>query len=285
MINFRRRETIYAKPSWRQRIWQIVSFPFRGWLRVFVLVVLLLLLLPLLWGAKLWELHNWYGQKFSEMSTSLETSVIGKTLKESPFARKGTDKLVESTDYRSKNIRRQAFGKVEITPEGVDAASIEDGSADGNVPFFVPETEGGAELKFVNNAQSAASVIKIPTERTAVQKTDEVLYEDMDYRRDVEGLVYLENPKIVEGKPLIYNANAIDLNGEYIFLFGIYANPETEEGARAKAFLEREIENKPIVCKIVAYTAEEVATAFCYFNGININKFMADNRLSQNVAL
>ena len=99
-------------------------------------LLILALALPLLWGVKLTELHLWYGDKLKNAGANVSAN-IGKTIKVSPFATKGTDKLVQDTDNRPKNLRRQAFGKADIidpvcrkigatnllvkTPEGVSA--------------------------------------------------------------------------------------------------------------------------------------------------------------------
>lgn len=51
-------------------------------------------------------------------------------------------------------------------------------------------------------------------------------------------LIYLDEPKEVIGVTKVYNANEIEVDGTYIFLYGIYVNPETELGLEAKKFLE-----------------------------------------------
>lgn len=290
MMKFRKREDFYQNRGGVKRFfirgWQMVSYPFRRvWFWLLVLAVAFLV--PTFTGVKPAEVHLWYWNKVknagTRVSSRLENSVIGRTIKESPFAPKGVDKLVESTDNRSRNLRRRAFEKAEGAPAGVDV--MKQSGEPVVVPFFVSDVDAGLSVqnrKALINERSPAAVIRI-AEPEDIQEAD-ILQLD-DYRQDVEGLVYLDKPEIVSGKPLIYNANAIDLNGDYIFLYGIYADPAAPEGERAKIFLEREVENRYVTCKIVAYTAEEVATAICYFNGININRFMVDNDLSLNVAL
>ena len=282
MMNFRKRNGFYSVGKEQgvfSRWLGWCLYPFKK-LWFWAVLLILALALPLLWGVKLTELHLWYGDKLKNAGANVSAN-IGKTIKVSPFATKGTDKLVQDTDNRPKNLRRQAFGKAETKPESIDVAEIESDIPE-LVPFFVPENDAvnqGDEL--LPNSRSQAAVIRVETP----QHSTVSVHQRDDYRKDVEGLRYLDEILEISGRPLIYNANAIDLNGNYVFLYGIYADPTTEAGERAKLFLEREVENREVTCRIVAYTADEVATAICYLKGININRFMVDNGLSINVAL
>lgn len=281
-MNFRKRNGFYAVEKEQGKLGRWLGYCLYPLKKLWFWVVLLLLVLalPLVWGVKLTELHLWYGDKLKNAGANVSAN-IGKTIKVSPFASKGTDKLVQDTDNRRKNLRRQAFGKANELPEGIEAADIND-DVPGLVPFYVPEAGNYKQGDALQpNSRSQAAVIKVETPQ---QVAENVKFTE-DYQKNVEGLRYLDEVQEITGMPLIYNANAIDLNGNYIFLYGIYADPATTEGERAKLFLEREVENRKVTCKIVAYTADEIATAICYLNGININRFMVDNDLSMNVAL
>ena len=59
-------------------------------------------------------------------------------------------------------------------------------------------------------------------------------------------LIYLDEPKEVIGVTKVYNANEIEVDGTYIFLYGIYVNPETELGLEAKKFLENVVKNQVV---------------------------------------
>lgn len=47
-------------------------------------------------------------------------------------------------------------------------------------------------------------------------------------------LVYLKDPVSVSGKALVQNANEIIVDGTYIFLYGIYVDPNLPKGIEAK---------------------------------------------------
>lgn len=98
-------------------------------------------------------------------------------------------------------------------------------------------------------------------------------------------LIYLDEPKEVIGVTKVYNANEIEVDGTYIFLYGIYVNPETELGLEAKKFLENVVKNQVVRCSIVAYTFQDIATGMCYVGGENINQMLVTHKFSKNVAL
>ena len=98
-------------------------------------------------------------------------------------------------------------------------------------------------------------------------------------------LIYLDVPKEVIGVTKVYNANEIEVDGTYIFLYGIYVNPETELGLEAKKFLENVVKNQVVRCSIVAYTFQDIATGMCYVGGENINRMLVTHKFSKNVAL
>lgn len=94
-------------------------------------------------------------------------------------------------------------------------------------------------------------------------------------------LIYLDEPKEVIGVTKVYNANEIEVDGTYIFLYGIYVNPETELGLEAKKFLENVVKNQVVRCSIVAYTFQDIATGMCYVGGENINRMLVTHKFSK----
>lgn len=275
------------------KLMMAVSYPFRRPL-IFFPVLLLLYLAPTFNGVKPTEVHVWYWDKIkagtgyvAEIVGGTAKKLIGKAdmtfIKNSPFAGKGTDKLVEMPNQRAKNIRRQIFEKAQGAPQGVDIMQ-EKQTIEVAAPILVPSDSGGEEVG------SAAVHIAVPASSgvsLAVSDENSSLNDKPDdsYRRDVPSLVYLNRPKIVNGNVTVYDANTIDVDGNYIILFGVYANPETADGVKAKQYMEKMFEGKPIVCKVVAYTYDKMPTAICYAEGMNINKNMVIKGFSKNVAL
>ena len=98
-------------------------------------------------------------------------------------------------------------------------------------------------------------------------------------------LVYLKDPVPVSGKALVQNANEIIVDGTYIFLYGIYVDPNLPKGIEAKKYLEQFVKDKVVRCDIVAYTYQDIATALCYVDDDSINQRLVDEEFSRNVAL
>ena len=98
-------------------------------------------------------------------------------------------------------------------------------------------------------------------------------------------LVYLDKPEEIIGMAKVQNANELEVDGKYIFLYGVYVNPETEKGLEAQKFLEKYVKNHVVRCEVVAYTTQNVATGLCYIGSDNLNRLLVIQKYSKNVAL
>ena len=98
-------------------------------------------------------------------------------------------------------------------------------------------------------------------------------------------LKYLDKNKTLSGEAIIHNANELSINNEYIFLYGIYAEPNSENGIKAETFLRNETSGKTVECIINAYTYQNIATAICSASGVELNRKLVDLGYSKNVAL
>lgn len=127
--------------------------------------------------------------------------------------------------------------------------------------------------------------IPVPVKEIKVQlPEDSSLYEyPLDKR--VSQLKYVDYPHEIEGKATVYNSNEIEINGEYILMYGIYVHPYTARGTNATKYLKALIENKNVKCGIVAYTDQELATGICYFGKENLNRSLVIKGYSKNIAL
>lgn len=113
---------------------------------------------------------------------------------------------------------------------------------------------------------------------------DESLY---FYPKDkkVYSLKYLDYPHEIIGKATVHDSNEIEINGEFIMMYGIYIHPYTAQGTRATQYLKDLIDNKEVKCGIVAYTEQNIATGICYYGEENINRTMVIKGYTKNVAL
>ena len=246
-----------------------ICYPFKLWW-VWLLILIVGFLAPTFNGVKPAEVHLWYWGKVRSAVSNVTSSISEKT-----------DSLIKKVDISNsfssgkENVKlqmpeqavvpsRKAFAKADSAPQAVDIMKREENVPQGVVPIL----SGTAEVRVMPSVSTDGSLNSIG-----------------GYRRDVPSLVYLENPRDISGISFVYHANAIDVNGVYVMLFGVYADPQTEKVVNAALFLEKLIENKNVSCKIVAFTAQNVPTGICFIDNMNINKLLVLKGLSENVAL
>lgn len=106
------------------------------------------------------------------------------------------------------------------------------------------------------------------------------------YRKDFNlGLTYSKEPRIVKGEISVVNVNEIRIDGELMFLYGIYADPTSDNGIDGALYLQELVKEKEAECRVVAFTQNAELTAVCVVDGISINQKMVDMGISKNVSL
>ncbi len=260
-----------------------ILFPLRKPL-IFFPLLLILFMAPTFNGVKPAEVHRWYWGKIKQYTLAVTDFVSEKTKKVLPkdfkikvpsiggnsaSEIKGTDKLVEYPTVDVNANRRAMFERASSAPVmPVDIVTDESFTEDEST-LGEPATEEKEIIAPLEKRQPAEELQEIKVQSV---------------KRHLP-LVYLDTPKEVIGTVTVHNANELEVDGIYIFLYGIYVNPDTEQGIYAKKFLENMVKNQIVRCSIVAYTLQDVATGMCYLNGENINKMMVTNNFSKNVAL
>lgn len=233
---------------------------------IFFPLLILLYLIPTFIGARPSEVHVWYWNKIKSAYNSAAGVVSDKVnpwfankeeatpeLGGKVLPERGIDQLV---GMRQKAVRRQMFEKAKSAPQAVDILENEE---------VVPVSRlSGTNSRSRNMAPAGSSTV------TVSQKLP---------------LVYLKDPVSVSGKALVQNANEIIVDGTYIFLYGIYVDPNLPKGIEAKKYLEQFVKDKVVRCDIVAYTYQDIATALCYVDDDSINQRLVDEEFSRNVAL
>lgn len=269
--------------------WRGVLYPFKQiWFWVLLLIVMFLA--PTFNGVRPATVHIWYWNQIKsayqavvgkvssqamQMAENTDLSFISKN----PFGEdEGVDKLVNAADIDTQASQRKVFAKASSdVPQGVDAASLATPeSLAGMVPTLATENEAAS---FTEVLQKAHVDVRKPQNNQLITKSDD------GYRRDLDYLVYADVPQIIQGKAMVYNANALDVNGQYIFLFGIYSPLGSQNAQKAAQILIDLIENKTVSCKIVAFSTQGVPTGICYFGDVNLNKLLVLQGVSKNIAL
>ncbi len=236
----------------------------------FLLILAVLFLAPTFRGVKPAEVHLWYIQQIKRL-TSQASLHIEETARETMPSVEKVGQLVEN-----------------ITA-GV-ASSGDDKTASG--PHLVSQPTPKTSRTAFSVAEPVVAPAEKPlTEKTQVQAPKRPAMPTTNAAASVEksssklNLRYLDVPELVSGVPQIINANELRVAGQDIFLYGIFVQPASEKGLEAEMYLRALTKEKSIDCKINAYTFQNIATAVCTIDGININRRLVERGFSQNVAL
>lgn len=261
------------------RVAMILLYPLRKPL-IFIPVLILMYLIPTFIGSKPSEVHLWYWNKIKNGYNFVVDTVsdkvkplVGKTEGLLPelggrmLPERGIDQLVGT---KQQAIRRQMFEKAKSAPQAVD----------------ILENQEVVSVEEVKKEQALAQMQEVEAEKSEAlgenvvqtQKQKVVISETLP-------LIYIKNSIAIEGVAEVQNANEMVVNGTYVFLYGIYVDPNLPKGIEAKKYLEVLVKDKKVHCDIVAYTYQEIATALCYVDGESINQKLVDEGFSKNVAL
>lgn len=251
---------------------------------IFFPLLILLYLIPTFIGARPSEVHVWYWNKIKSAYNSAAGVVSDKVnpwfadkeeatpeLGGKALPERGIDQLV---GMRQKAVRRQMFEKAKSAPQAVDILENEE---------VVPVSE----IKRDEQPQPAADVVQEYNDKISELSSRNMAPAGSSTVTVSQKLplVYLKDPVSVSGKALVQNANEIIVDGTYIFLYGIYVDPNLPKGIEAKKYLEQFVKDKVVRCDIVAYTYQDIATALCYVDDDSINQRLVDEEFSRNVAL
>ena len=261
------------------RVAMILLYPLRKPL-IFIPVLILMYLIPTFIGSKPSEVHLWYWNKIKNGYNFVVDTVsdkvkplVGKTEGLLPelggrmLPERGIDQLVGT---KQQAIRRQMFEKAKSAPQAVD----------------ILENQEVVSVEEVKKEQALAQMQEVEAEKSEAlgenvvqtQKQKVVISETLP-------LIYIKNSIAIEGAAEVQNANEMVVDDTYVFLYGIYVDPNLPKGIEAKKYLEVLVKDKKVHCDIVAYTYQEIATALCYVDGESINQKLVDEGFSKNVAL
>lgn len=227
------------------RLFLLVTFPLRKPLWT-LLIVLVLFLAPTFQGVKPTEVHLWYWNHIKNSSSQV------------------TDKVAD----KAKEIMEEIPQVVDVEPQSkpqTPAVKVVD----------MPIKPSGRRI--FERAKSAPVVVREPTQvtKTEPQATTQ---KKLD-------LVYLDEPKTISGRAEIVNANEIVVEGVDMFLYGIYVDPQSENGKKAEEYLRQTTQNQEVSCIIKAYTYQAIATGVCSVGDKRLNYELVTLGYSKNVAL
>lgn len=209
-------------------------------------------------------------EKLSELRSSLG-EIVRNINPTSGIEAKKEDK------ERSTNWNTVKFNKVKYEPLNVDNKELElsEISADENQDI---ETQTQADISLTDNsAEKNAENI----EQNYSSDNIHSYYK----KNDSLHLEYLKTPKQVFGEAEIAGANSLYVDGKFMFLYGIYTDPNFYSEEIAADYLMKATKGQIVRCEIIAQTYNQTATALCFVNGEFINKALVDKKMARNVAL
>ena len=267
-----------------------VTYPFRKPVYLALMLVLVLAAVaavPLYYGAEPQEVHTWYLDKIRKVKNADFSKVSDKFSKLidnipalAPTPDKGTDRLVEVAPSQ-REIRRQMFKAASgARPQRVDILAEE---ADDMVALTPPAPQMPVEEEKQPSVPAAADERLSAGEDALFESKPVIVKKVSEAEGDV--LRYLDEPEEISGEARVYNANEMEVGGTYVFLYGVYSNPRSARGVKAAVFLRDALKGETVKCRILAYTADNVATGECFAGGISINKILVDRGFSDRVTL
>jgi hypothetical protein len=285
-----------------------ITFPFRKWWLILALVVILAAL-PFLFGVTVDNFAGWYKEKLHydeivEVIKNTKSSFVTKKqamqnslhelLPSVPAAqqpKQQTEKKVKKDkEFVSWNVAKFRHAKYKEQPKAkavkVQAEAVE------NTDFKKWEIE--QQKKKVTAANPVKNTVIKAKENAYVKnaaKEKKELFSDIGLekyyvKKENLPLEYVSEPEQLFGYAEIIDANSLQIDERFVYLYGIYSDPSEYDTAAAERYLHDIADGKKIDCKVVAYThSTNSATALCFVGGDFINRLLVDKNLAKNVAL
>lgn len=285
--------------KWVHRFVMFITYPFRHpyvFLMLMVIACLIAVAIPMFNGISARNIPEWYGEKLGIMEALRKPQIKAapKKIKASKFKK---EIKLKHAAFEPKPVLVEEVVEIEVPepqapePQKYAAWNIKNKDVLHKEEFKAavvePEEEKviqiQEEVEPVVEIQQEAEPIPVEEKKSLKQKTDssELKYQ----KREDLALTYYQKPKHIWGEAIIYGANEISVDDTYLYLYGIYTNPNIHSEGQARSYLRELIAGKRVDCYIVAQTKEGIATAICFAAGKNINESMVKAYLADNIAL
>lgn len=279
--------------KWVHRFVMFVTYPFRHFFAFLMLILLLLVAgvaLAMFYGVPFNEIPAWYGQKIGifEPLKKPEIKAAPKKIKTLKFSKEVKLKHAVFEPKKAEDTKNKEPEKT-VEPEKYATWKIKNKAVSSQQEIKAKDTIVKTEEKVIEKEQkeamppaSAESEILV---KEAVVPEEKPASKLKYIKRDDLDLIYYEVPRRVSGEAIIYNANEISVDDTYLYLYGIYTDPNVYNEAQARSYLREMIAKKTVNCYIVARTKDGTGTAICFADDKNINEGLVRAYLADNVAL
>lgn len=277
--------------KWLHRFVMFITYPFRHFF-VFLMIVLIVLAIgvaiPLFYGVPVKEIPVWYGEKLGIVAPIKNPEIKAAPKKIKPLKFKKEVKL-KHADFEPKQVKVE--NAPELPPEVAKEAEkyaawkIKHKKVSQGGEIKAAPKAAQAEKEAARQVPEKKEIDNKPAESITVPALKAELPALKFKKRDDLNLVYYETPKHISGEAIIYSANEISVADTYLYLYGIYTNPNIHDEAKARTYLRELIAKQTTDCYLVAETKDGIGTAICFAAGKNINQSLVDAYLADNVAL
>lgn len=262
-------------------------FKFLAFLLVFIVI---LMAIPMMFGVSYKDIPSWYLLRYDETKASEQREIQPDTSVKTTVAEPENIKEVSAPKVVHVNSpatavtatgsgRRQAFKKVEAEPMETPRRTYQTMKINSENEAENPRRE--LALTIAENVGTAEDEKRKPAMAQRLSPED-----DLHYRKiDTLPLVYEDNPQKISGQTFVFSANEMSVGDTYIILYGVYTDPRKYDQAKAHQYMKELADGKMMVCRIVAYTYQNMATAICFLDGRNVNQNLVDAGFADNVAL
>ena len=275
--------------AWMRRIFMWLTWPFRKLWKIFLVllaVVAVAIIVPMCYGVKFHDICSWYKEKLSFVT------VKNKAPEAQPTATSAAneEKKVSTKRYAVWNVgefnqaeydpKKQNKQQPAAQPKADEAKAQPAKAATGKV---VPEYHPYVKKKKAPKAETKTEdEVTVKTPEKPKERHLATYYNEID-NHDLE---YLKTPQVYQGTATVVGSNSLYIADKFVYLYGIYRDPQIHDLVQAQEYLVNLTENKEVDCHVVAYTVQtQTATALCFVGDTLLNKALVQRYLADNVGL
>jgi len=263
---------------WLHRFVMLVTLPFRKFWQIslsLLAILLILLAIPMFQGIKLYDVWDWYMVKMpTHKFVEVKEDAVHKVKEKVEYIERTVKPVISKKEVK----KAPKEEKEEVKFVSWNVAGFRKAKYD-------PEK---AKLKAQNNPKKKLQIMTRgqDTSEDSGDKYYDGELSDYYIVLDNRDLEYLEQPEKLYGNADIVGANSLYIDGEFVYLYGIYSSPNDYDLKLAQDFLLTATKDRKVHCDVVAYTSQaQAGTALCFVDGVFLNKKMVDYHLADNVGL
>ena len=284
--------------GWVHKFVMFITFPFRKFWQIMSVLLLLLIIIiavPMCYGVAFTDIIDWYKEKLpmndvvdikDDAKAKIDAGMSSLKQKVKDIMPGNSAEQAEQKADKEKEPRFVAWNVAEFNRAKYKQKSVKKVGSDNKETFSAMKKdasernalrENGIETIESNTDNSSAG------EETLPEVGNLFSYYRVLKNRD---LAYISEPEVLYGVVDVVGPNNIYINNTYVYLYGIYSDPNVYDEAAATSYVQSLVNGRKVRCDVVAYTVQtQTATALCFIDNILINKAIVEHGYANNVAL